>query len=148
MARKSSTVKENAMADALATRNRQRQPVSPDENNDNKESNPTLSVVSSSTGDEAERNNQLIEESTINTEDGEVTSMEHAKFVAPQSNWVRHTVGLQSNTRLKLQDAAHAQKEKKRHGRLKAGEPENEQEIAEHGITLALRELGHIGASD
>lgn len=56
--------------------------------------------------------------------------------------WVRHTVGLRSETSLKLRDAAEAQKRKVRYGTLGADEPANEQEIADLGIALALKQLG------
>lgn len=56
--------------------------------------------------------------------------------------WVRHTVGLRSVTSLKLRDAAEAQKRKARYGTLGPDEPANEQEIADLGVTLALKHLG------
>lgn len=58
--------------------------------------------------------------------------------------WVRHTVGLRDETSLGLRDAADGQKRKQRYGQLQAGEPANEQEIADLGITLALRKLGYL----
>jgi len=59
-----------------------------------------------------------------------------------RETWVRHTVGLRDSTRLKLRDAADAQKKKDRYGTLLSGEPRNEQEIADLGILLALQQLG------
>ena len=58
--------------------------------------------------------------------------------------WVRHTIGLRDTTSLSLRDAADGQKRKERHGQLQLGEPANEQEIADLGITLALRQLGYL----
>jgi len=58
--------------------------------------------------------------------------------------WVRHTIGLRDTTSLNLRDAADGQKRKERHGRLLPGEPANEQEIADLGIRLALKQLGYL----
>jgi len=58
--------------------------------------------------------------------------------------WVRHTIGLRDATSLRLRDAADGQKRKERYGQLSVHEPANEQEIADLGITLALRQLGYL----
>ncbi|QEG36065.1 hypothetical protein [Bythopirellula goksoeyrii] len=58
--------------------------------------------------------------------------------------WVRHTIGLRDATSISLRDAADGQKRKERHGQLRVGEPANEQEIADLGIRLALRQLGYV----
>lgn len=70
-----------------------------------------------------------------------------ALFVNPKPIWVRHTIGLRDATSLSLRDAADGQKRKERHGQLRMGEPTNEQEIADLGISLALKELGYLAHS-
>ncbi|TWU21362.1 hypothetical protein Pla144_45820 [Bythopirellula polymerisocia] len=60
--------------------------------------------------------------------------------------WVRHTVGLRDTTSLNLRDAADGQKRKERRGQLELGEPANEQEIADLGINLALKQLGFLSS--
>ena len=62
----------------------------------------------------------------------------------PKPIWVRHTIGLRDTTSLSLRDAADGQKRKERHGQLQPGEPANEQEIADLGIALALKQLGYL----
>lgn len=75
-------------------------------------------------------------------------SMQHAASTPTHDHlrpvWVRHTVGLRDTTSLSLRDAADAQKRKLRHRQLGPGEPANEQEIADLGVTLALRQLGYL----
>ncbi len=63
---------------------------------------------------------------------------------SPKPVWVRHTIGLRDATSLKLRDAADGQKRKERYGQLAHGEPANEQEIADLGIQLALKQLGYL----
>ncbi|QEG36252.1 hypothetical protein [Bythopirellula goksoeyrii] len=71
-------------------------------------------------------------------------SEQSTEFVASTKPvWVRHTIGLRDTTSLRLRDAADGQKRKERHGQLGVGEPANEQEIADLGITLALKQLGY-----
>lgn len=62
--------------------------------------------------------------------------------LTPKPIWVRHTIGLHDTTSLDLRDAADQQKRKERRGQLRPGEPANEQEIADLGIRIALKQLG------
>ena len=64
--------------------------------------------------------------------------------INPKPIWVRHTIGLHDTTSLDLRDAADWQKRKERRGQLRPGEPGNEQEIADLGIRLALRQIGYL----
>ncbi|QEG35831.1 hypothetical protein [Bythopirellula goksoeyrii] len=74
-----------------------------------------------------------------------LNSEQSAGFVASvKPIWVRHTIGLRDTTSLSLRDAADGQKRKERYGKLGVGEPANEQEIADLGITLALKQLGYL----
>lgn len=66
-----------------------------------------------------------------------------SQTVYPKPIWVRRTIGLRDTTSLSLRDAADGQKRKERHGQLGVGEPANEQEIADLGIELALKQLGY-----
>jgi len=55
--------------------------------------------------------------------------------------WVRHTLGLRSESSKALKAAAHRQKDKKIQGTLKPGEPVTEQEIADMAISWVLEQL-------
>ena len=66
------------------------------------------------------------------------------ELINPKPIWVRHTIGLHDTTSLDLRDAADQQKRKERRGQLRAGEPANEQEIADLGIRLALKQIGFL----
>ena len=57
--------------------------------------------------------------------------------------WTSRTIRLRQSTALALTKAACSQKMKQAEGKLKSAEPVSVQEIAEHGIRLALAELGY-----
>ncbi len=57
--------------------------------------------------------------------------------------WTSRTIRIRQNTATVLTKAACGQKVKQAEGKLKPGEPVTVQEIADHGIRLALAELGY-----
>lgn len=90
-----------------------------------------LKIVRDDQGGEGDRTTRM-KEATVSDELASI----------PRHAWIRHTIGLKELTSLRLKDAAEAQKKKARYGRLQPEEPSNEQEIADLGIQLALRQLG------
>jgi hypothetical protein len=131
-----------SMDDAISAAKRLRQEVFTASDSDTLPSDVRLKVVETGLHAETKAKNPAAPVTHIRDESTSVT----AQLAVPQqlgrSNWVRHTIGLRSTTSLQLRDAAEAQKKKARYGLLRPDEPSNEQEIADLGIRLAIRELG------
>lgn len=85
--------------------------------------------------------NDVLQNLSSNAESSHQSS---SQMISQKQIWVRHTIGLRDTTSLSLRDAADGQKRKERYGELGIGEPANEQEIADLGITLALQQLGYL----
>ncbi len=58
--------------------------------------------------------------------------------------WTTRTIRLRQTTATALTKATYAQRTKQADGKLMIGDPVTVQEIADHGIRLALTELGYL----
>ncbi len=63
--------------------------------------------------------------------------------IGKEELWTSRTIRLRQNTATVLTKAACGQKVKQAEGKLKPGESVTVQEIADHGVRLALAELGY-----
>lgn len=133
-----------SMAEALQRNKRLRQQL--DSGKTDTSSDLTLAVVTGTTNGTADHQS---DEPACRDRRAQTTPAPSTSLApAPPSVWVRHTLGLRPQTSVELRDATDTQKQKKRRGLLKPGEPANEQEIAELGINLALRQLGYRSSAE
>ena len=65
------------------------------------------------------------------------------RIVVNREHWTSRTIRLRQSTATALTKAACAQKSNQAEDKLKPGDPVTVQEIADHGIRLALAELGY-----
>jgi len=130
-----------SMDEALTAAKELRKNMTPQKPQEQPESDSHLKVVDSATAGSKSQSggtptNAVAPEPSQNSADSPL-------IATPKPIWVRHTIGLRDTTSLSLRDAADGQKRKERHGQLGVGEPANEQEIADLGIALALKQLGY-----
>ncbi len=131
------------MDEALTAAKELRKNLNPTHSVSQPESDSHLKVIESATS--IPRSQQAGVRSDTEIREPSLTSAEDPLTKIPMAKpiWVRHTIGLRDTTSLSLRDAADGQKRKERHGQLRVEEPANEQEIADLGISLALKQLGY-----
>ena len=138
-----------SMDEALSAAKKMRREIAGTQEGKSSPQEKRLSVVPSSPEPEPTTQTEAAPEGkSTDTPRATERPVERAPVIEPSIQrpvWVRHTVGLRDATSLRLKDAADSQKRKLRHGTLKPGEPANEQEIADLGVNLALKQLGYIG---